>query len=521
MPTPSKQKFLTIDVGTQSIRALVFDENGTELAKARLAIEPYFSERPGWAEQHAEYYWQKLTQACHKLWHLNKVSPSEITAISLTTQRYTMVNLDENFKPLRPAIVWLDQRKAHVKELALPIKLLLNTVGAHDLIKDLRSKSRDNWIVQNQPEIWQKTRYFVNISAYLIHRLTGRMCDSSASVVGYLPYDYKRKDWLSSRDFKWKLLSVKREMLPELVTPGDKIAPLQDEAVKELGFEGAPLLIASATDKACEVLGSGGIAPHIGCLSYGTTATINTCNPKYVEVIPFIPAYGAAMPGSYNTEMMIYRGFWMVSWFKEQMAEREKLMAENQEGVEAEHFFDRLLEDSPPGAMGLMMQPYWSPGVKHPGPEGKGSLIGFGDVHSRSHIYRAIIEGLNYELKQGKAQIEKRSKTAITELIASGGGSQSDAIMQISANIFNQPVSRPHTSETSALGAAINCAVAMNCYKSHEHAVESMVRIDKRFMPDKQAAKVYDQLYHDVYLKMYSRLKPLYKKIRDITGYPD
>lgn len=521
MQKSSKQKFLTIDVGTQSIRALVFDEQGCELAKARLAIEPYFSEQPGWAEQHAEYYWQKLIQACHKLWQLNKVAATEITAVSLTTQRYTMVNLDAEFKPLRPAIVWLDQRKAKARELPLPIKLGLKAVGAYDLIQDVRTKSRDSWIAQNEPEIWQKTRYFVNISAYLIHRLTGRLCDSSASIVGYLPYDYKRKDWLSAKDFKWRLLPVKRDMLPDLVSPGDTIGPLQASAVTELGLTKAPLLIASATDKACEVLGSGGIEPHIGCLSYGTTATINTCTEKYLETIPFIPPYGAAMPGFYNTEMMIYRGFWMVSWFKEQMAEREKLMAENQAGVEAEHFFDRLLADSPPGAMGLMMQPYWSPGVKHPGPEGKGALIGFGDVHSRSHIYRAIIEGLNYELKQGKRQIEKRSKTAITELIASGGGSQSDAIMQISANIFNQPISRPHTFETSALGAAINCAVAMKCYANHQQAVAAMVRIDKRFTPEPETAALYEKLYADVYLKMYSRLKPLYKKIRQITGYPN
>lgn len=217
---------------------------------------------------------------------------------------------------------------------------------------------------------------------------------------------------------------------------------------------------------------------------------------------------------------MIYRGFWMVSWFKEQMAEQEKRKASEQEGLQAEHFFDQLLANSPAGAMGLMMQPYWSPGVKHPGPEGKGAIIGFGDVHSRSHIYRAIIEGLTYELKQGKAQIEKRSKVAITELVASGGGSQSDVIMQISANIFNQPISRPHTSETSALGAAINCAVAMQCYPNYQQAVANMVRVGKRFEPQTKEAQMYQKLYAQVYLKMYARLKPLYEKIRQITGYP-
>ncbi len=512
--------FLTIDLGTQSVRALVFDTKGTEVAKARLAIEPYFSKHPGWAEQEADYYWQQLVAVCHKLWQQNPVCSQDISAISITTQRYTMVNLDAAFKPLRPAIVWLDQRLAEPKPLPFAIRLILKAVGAYELIEDVRCKSRDSWIAQNEPEIWQKTAYFVNISAYLIYRLTGRLCDSSASIVGYLPYDYKRKDWCKKSDLKWHLQPVKRKQLPTLLAPSEKIGHLQATVLQELGFSHAPVLIASASDKACEVLGSGGIEPYIGCLSYGTTATINTCSRKYIETLPFIPAYGAAMPQFYNTEMMIYRGFWMVSWFKEQMAEQEKRKASETEGMQAEHFFDQLLANSPAGAMGLMMQPYWSPGVKHPGPEGKGAIIGFGDVHSRSHIYRAIIEGLNYELKQGKAQIEKRSKVAITELVASGGGSQSDAIMQISANIFNQPISRPHTSETSALGAAINCAVAMQCYPNHEQAVANMVRIGKRFEPQAKEAELYQKLYHQVYLKMYARLKPLYESIRQITGYP-
>lgn len=518
--TQKKAQFLTIDLGTQSVRALVFDDNGNELAKARLAIEPYFSKQPGWAEQDADYYWQQLVVVCHKLWQQNKVFPEDISAVSITTQRYTMVNLDAGFKPLRPAIVWLDQRKADRKPLPFTLRFFLKILGAYDLIQDVRCKSRDSWIAQHEPEIWQKTAYFVNISAYLIYRLSGKLCDSSASIVGYLPYDYKRKKWCEKNDLKWRFQPVTLEQMPELVAAGDNIGQLQASVLPELGFTHAPMLIASASDKACEVLGSGGIEPHIGCLSYGTTATINTCSKKYIESIPFIPAYGAAMPNFYNTEMMIYRGFWMVSWFKEQMAEQEKRKASEQEGLQAEHFFDQLLANSPAGAMGLMMQPYWSPGVKHPGPEGKGAIIGFGDVHSRSHIYRAIIEGLTYELKQGKAQIEKRSKVAITELVASGGGSQSDVIMQISANIFNQPISRPHTSETSALGAAINCAVAMQCYPNYQQAVANMVRVGKRFEPQAKEAQMYQKLYAQVYLKMYARLKPLYEKIRQITGYP-
>ena len=278
-------------------------------------------------------------------------------------------------------------------------------------------------------------------------------------------------------------------------------------------------MIAAASDKACEVLGAGGSDPHIGCLSYGTTATINTTTPKYIETIPFIPPYTAAIPGHYNTEMMVYRGFWMVSWFKEEFAHYEQRKAKEM-GLEAEQLFDELLNQVPAGSMGLMMQPYWSPGVRQPGPEGKGSLIGFGDVHKRAHIYRAILEGLAYELRQGKEQIEKRSRTPITRLRVSGGGSQSDAAMQLTADIFGMPAERPHTFEASGLGAAINCAVGLGIYPDYRTAIDNMTHKGDVFEPHFPTVQLYDRLYKEVYQKMYKRMKPLYQSIREITGYP-
>ena len=111
---------------------------------------------------------------------------------------------------------------------------------------------------------------------------------------------------------------------------------------------------------------------------------------------------------------------------------------------EPEELFDELVEAVPPGAMGLVLQPYWSPGVKIPGPEAKGAMIGFGDVHTRAHIYRAIIEGLAYALREGGERSARRSGVRLEEVRVAGGGSQSDAALQITADIFGVPASRPH-----------------------------------------------------------------------------
>ena len=185
-----------------------------------------------------------------------------------------------------------------------------------------------------------------------------------------------------------------------------------------------------------------------------------------------------------------------------------------------EALFEKLVEKIPPGSMGLMLQPYWTPGLKSPGPEAKGAIIGFGDVHTRAHLYRSILEGLAYALREGKERIEKRSKIPISTLRVSGGGSQSDQAMQLTADIFGIPTARPHIYETSGLGAAINAAMGLDFYNDYESAIQAMTRTDRVFEPDWSSFKLYDALYHEVYKKMYRRLKPLYEKIREITGYP-
>lgn len=511
---------LAIDNGTQSVRALLFDRHGNLLGKGKQEITPYFSEQPGWAEQHPEYFWDNLGEACRLLWSNTEVHPEQVAGVTVTTQRGTVINLDKEGKPLRPAIIWLDQRHARVDApLKGPWGLLFKVTRLEGIINRFREKTQANWIAQNQPGIWAGTHKYLLLSGYLNYRLTGQYRDSTGSQVGYLPFDYKRQQWAGSRDFKWQAMPVTRDQLPDLVKPGEQIGSLTAEAARHLGLpEGLPV-IAAASDKACEILGSGGLTPDTGCMSYGTTATINTTNRRYIEPIRFMPPYPSALPGHHSTEVMIYRGFWMVSWFKQEFGLREQKIAE-QKGIEAEGLFDELVNSVPPGSMGLVLQPYWSPGVRQPGPEAKGAIIGFGDVHTRAHVYRAILEGLAYALREGKERIEKRNGSPIRRLRVAGGGSQSDAAMQLTADIFGLPAERPHTYETSGLGAAIDAAVGLRLHPDFETAVKAMTRVGRVFHPSAEATALYQKLYSEVYLDMYHRLQPLYRKIRKITGYP-
>jgi sugar (pentulose or hexulose) kinase len=516
----SGEYILAIDNGTQSVRALLFDLSGKLIAKSRIPIDPYYSEGPGLAEQDPEVFWQAVCAACKQLWAFPEVDKNAIAGVAITTQRATVINLDRNGKPLRPAIIWLDQRRTlGQKPVGGLWGLAFWLTHMSETVAYLQAEAEANWIRTYQPDIWDSTYKYVFLSGYLTYRLTGQIIDSTGCQVGYVPFDYKKKEWAGKSDWKWQAVPMDPDKLPDLISPAEILGRVTPEAAEDTGIPTGLPLIAAAADKACEVIGSGCLEPHKACLSYGTTATINTTHKKYIEVIPLIPPYPSAVPGAYSLEVQIFRGFWMVSWFKQEFGLYERNLAEKR-NLEPEVLFDELLQSVPPGSQGLMLQPYWSPGLKIPGPEAKGSIIGFGDIHTRAHLYRAILEGIVYALREGAERTQKRSRIPITEIHVSGGGSQSRAAMQITADIFGLPAARPHIYETSGLGAAIDAAVGLKLHSDFSTAVHEMTHAGEVFAPDSKNHALYDEFYLRVYRKMYDRLQPLYRDIRQITGYP-
>ncbi len=522
---------LALDVGTQSVRALLFDPRGTLVAMGRVPVTPYVSPQPGWAEQDPDVWWAALGEACRRLWAdaaaNGRPGPDSVAGVGLTTQRTTIVVADRDGTPLRPAIVWLDQRRT---EGLAPIGwgrgplggawgLAFRAGGVRETVARFQADCEANWIAAHEPAIWRRIERYGVLSSWLTQRLVGRWADSTGGQVGYLPFDFKRSRWANRGDWKWLVAPFRREWLAVVEPPGTTLGGLTPNAAAHLGLATGTPLVAAAGDKQCEAVGSGAIGPAIAGLSFGTTATIGTTHRRYLEAIPLVPSYPAAIPGAWFVETQVLRGFWMVEWFKREFGADEVARAAALD-IPPEGLFDDLLAASPAGAMGLVLQPYWMPGVRFPGPEAKGAIIGFGDVHGRAHLYRAVIEGLAYALREAAERTVHRSGVPIRELRVAGGGSQSRAAVQLFADVFGLPASRPHTHEAAGLGAAIDVAFGLGIHPDPDTAVSEMVHVADRFEPDPAANRIYEDLYASVYLRMYDRLQPLYREIRRITGYP-
>lgn len=505
---------LSIDCGTQSIRAMVFDPTGQVLLQSKKKFTPYFSKEPGWAEQDANLYFEKVCEATKELRQQDENIFNQIDTIVVTAQRDTAILVDKNGEPLRPAILWADDRKARDKrKLSFINNAAISIIGMKKIGETLSENTHAHWVQDYEPQIWEKTYKYLQVSGYINYKLTGVFKDSIASQIGHIPFEYKKFRWAKKGSMKSELAQIGRDKLVDIVPSTKILGYVTKEAALATGLKEGAKVIAGGSDKGCETLGVGCMDNDVVSISLGSQASIQTTSEKYYEVERFIPPFPAVIPGRYNPEIQVYRGYWMITWFKQEFASREMEEAKRR-GISPEELLNEELLKVPPGAEGLMLQPYWGAAVKKP--EAKGAIIGFSDYHTRIHIYRAIIEGIGFALYDGMCSIEKKSGVTVRKVAISGGGSQSDAICQITADIFKRPVYRVQTIEASSLGAAIIGYVANGTYAGFSEAVKNMSHTETVFEPNPQNALIYERLYKNIYKKTYKKLRPLYMEMRAI-----
>lgn len=506
---------LTLDFGTQSVRASLINKQGEIVYLAKKVYQPvYFSNKKGYAEQHADFYWENLLECLKEITANNKDRLQDIVATTVTSFRDSAVLLDKNNKPLRPVILWLDQRLAKASEKMPKLhKFAFKLVGMYDTVVLNRTRTMAHWVKENEPELWAKVDKYVNISTYIIYKLTGELADSPGGYTGHYPLYYKKRVWYKEGAMKGRIYGVPERMLAKVVQPGEVLGTLRDEVADLVGLPKGLKFISTGSDKGCETIGLGCLTPDLGALSYGTACTIEVSNPKYYEPEPFLPAYAAAVPNLYNLDVQIYRGYWMLKWFASEFASELEQEARLR-NIAIEKILDEWLDDVTPGSDGLLLQPYWGPGLARP--LAKGAIIGFSNIHTRKHIYRAIVEGIAFALREGLESIEKSQKHKVQSLRISGGGSLSDTICQITADIFGLEISRVQTIESTSLGAAIATFTAIKEFDSIEEAVNKMTKLSQTFKPDKKRHELYNRIYEDVYLSVYPHLEELNITINEI-----
>lgn len=517
MVLPMENLILVVDIGTQSTRASIVSDSGQiKIIKVEKYEEPYLTPKNGYVEQHPDFYYDCLCKCTKAIADERPDLMQQIKSLVIAAFRDTACYLNENKEVIRNSILWLDQRSAKLKKkMPWVYDLAFALVGMTNTVIFNRKRTPALWIQENEPELWEKTSYYVPLTTYWNYRLTGELKDSNASVIGHYPINFKNGKWYGKYHYRSYMFNVPLSKLCPLVEAGQIIGRITNKASIETGIPEGVNLIASGTDKTCEVLGNGVLENTEAAISYGTACCIDVPNKKFRNPEPFLPAYKAPIPGSYNLEVQIYRGYWMLKWFIKEFASLEEQEAKLKD-LSVESLLDQEILKIEPGCNGLVLQPYWGPGLRRP--LARGSIIGFSDTHTKYHVYRAIIEGIAFALREGMESIQSATRKKIKYLVVSGGGSKNDIVAQITADIFNLPVKKTETVESCTLGAAISGFIAEGVFQNASEAKTAMIRYVKEFTPNKEAQEKYEYLYKKVYKKIYPRLNKTYSKLKEFSN---
>ena len=497
---PDPQFVLALDSGSQSSRALLFHRSGEVVASACHTHAPMKYPEPGAVEQDPIDIRDALYQSiadCLAQWGKD---PGLIAATALTTQRSTVLPVGQDGAPMRDAVSWLDRRTASIaSEPDTKLRLILNILGENSLIPRLLAKSWPRQWRERDPELLASMRWIAPIEAWLLHQLTGHMAMAPGGVVGPWPFDPKKMAWSSSA-LLYKLLGYKKEWLPDIVAPCSPVGSITKEVAAKTGLPEGLLVIACGGDKQAEAVGAGLMSDRKGvaAVSLGTGSSIcipfkrPVQSPRYQWI-----TMAAAEPNAYCLEYLVFRGMWTVRWFSRELArDLEARCAKTGEVPEA-----LLCEEAgqvAPGADGLMVWPRWSPTLQFP--METGAAVGLREIHTRGHFFRALLEGIAYDLKRGLGILEKGTRTQVQQIYVGGGGSRSDVVVQILSNVLGLPVVRPPSEELAARGAAIVAAIGAGLYDSPRQAIQTMVPEASQVQPQPQHAAMYANHFKKVYV---------------------
>lgn len=355
--------------------------------------------------------------------------------------------------------------------------------------------------------------YVTSTTGYLSCRLTGEFKDCIGNAFGQWPVDMETWNWSEDEEVIRKY-QIPREMLFEAVGPGEILGHVTKAASEKTGLpEGLPV-VSVTNDKAVEGLGAGLVNDQTAVISLGTYITLMIQGKELPKDPKALWAIISSVPGKYLYESYgIRRGMWTVSWFRDLFG--DGLMQEAaKQGLSPEELLNKKAEKVPAGSDGLMTVLDW---LANPWePYKKGIMIGFGAHMDEAYMYRSILEGIAYTMKNNcDAMCEELGKP-LKEIVISGGGSNSDLFMQIFADIFNVPAKRNVVNESASLGAVINTAVALGEYESYEKAVEEMVEIKDVFMPIEKNAQLYQKLNQRAYKNMANYTDGVLKEIYNV-----
>lgn len=506
----SEQYMLGYDVGTGGCKAVLATPRGEIVATE---FEPYEVAFPGehCAEQAPAVWWSAVTKTTRRLVETAGASPGDIIGLAFASQMLGVVPVDADGEPLCHCMIWMDSRaQAQADRVVRRLggkRVLMKAVGVVPSGKDVMCKFR--WVEEEAPEIFARTRYFLDVKGYIVHRATGRFesDQTAASVTGYM--DKKTRGW---SPLMAKVLGGSLEKLPPVARSADIAGGLTAAAAEEMGLAPGTPVASGMGDAPAAMIGGGAMAHGECVISIGTSGLLLIHTEKPVNLGRFgMASIAAADPSMWLLTAELITAGGCLKWATEQLITgEERRRAEPAGGIYAE--LDRVIGGVPPGSRRLIFTP-WMFGERAPVTDNslRGGFLNLGLEHTREEMLRSVYEGVAMNFRWCFEAAATRGLPCPTAR-AIGGGALSDAWMQIFADVTGRRIEPVEgAQDAGALGAALVVPLALGMFKDYS-AVKDVVRVRRSFEPDPTVTAVYDELFAG-FKQLCGSLAPVYRAL--------
>jgi xylulokinase len=491
---------LGIDIGTSGSRALVVGDDGRILASATCAHEAFASPGPAWAEQDAHDWWRAAVDTVKQVF-AGGISPRDIQAVGLSGQMHGAVLLGSDGEPLRPSIIWCDQRTAE------ECRWLEKEVGAARLLELTCNPALTNftltkllWVRTHEPEVWKRVRHVLLPKDYVRYKLSGAFAIDVADASGTLMLDVAKRAW--SKEML-AASGIAEDLLPEVFESPAVSARVSDEAARITGLvEGTPI-VAGAGDQAAGAVGMGITRPGTVSVTIGTSGVVFAATEKpALDRKGRIHTFCHAIPGRWHVMGVTQAAGLSLRWLRDQW----------QVGA-GDDAYKKMTDEAaaaPAGADGVLWAPYlMGERTPHVDPDVRGALLGLAASHTRGHVTRAVLEGVAFSLRDS-FEIFSELGVPATKVRVGGGGARSPLWREIQATVYGQPVENLAAEEGAAYGAALLAGVGAGVWATVDAACDVAVKVAGVTPPAAAATETINERYRQ-YRRVYPAISGVYK----------
>jgi xylulokinase len=485
-----EEVLLGLDVGTSGVRALAIEAaTGSSVAQA-VEQYPILTPRPGWTEQDP-HAWGAASMRV--LAELAAAVQGRVVGLGLAGQMHGSVFLDAADRPIRPALLWNDQRTGRQCEE------IVERVGAAELVQATGNPALTGfqapkilWLRDEEPERYARVASVLLPKDYVRLLLTGERATDASDASGTLLLDIARRTW--SREVL-DALEIPERWLPRVYEGTQATGTLRDEVAAELGLPAGLPVAAGGGDNAAAALGVGVAAPGQLSASIGTSGVLFAPTDGF-EPDPSgrVHAFCHALPDAFHVMAVTLSAGGSLRWWR---------------SVCGDVSFDDLVaeaETAPAGSEGLVFLPYLTgERTPHLDARARGAFVGLTLRHDRAAMTRAVMEGVVLAMRDG-LEIIRGLGVAVDDVRLVGAGARSRLWRRLQADIFGVPVHRASIDEGPAYGAALLAGVASGTYPS---VVEALGHVQQRHAvtdPEPSAVARYDEL-HAIYGPLYGALR--------------